>query len=105
MLTFVRPHDAHREAVLSFYSEFEENRETCIGYAVRPSRRNHGLATQILRQGLDLAEQLGFQRVLCVCDDDNAASEKVILRNGGVFENTLFDANEHVFVKRYWIDL
>ena len=76
-----------------------------IGYAVRPSQRNRGIATQILRQGLELAKQFGFSRILCVCDDDNAASEKVILRNGGILENKLFDPEEAVWVKRYWISL
>ncbi len=74
-----------------------------IGYAVRPSARNRGLATQILRQCLQLAKQFGFDRVLCVCNADNVASEKVILKNGGVLENQLYDPEENVEVKRYWI--
>lgn len=76
-----------------------------IGYAVKPSRRNRGLATEILAQGLREAEKFGFEKILAVCDEDNYASEKVILRNGGVFENRIFDGEEKVFVKRYWIDL
>ena len=48
-------------------------------------------------------ESVGF--FLCVCDEDNLASEKVILKNGGIFENSLYDEEECVFVKRYWIDL
>ena len=31
--------------------------------------------------------------------------KKVIINNGGIFENKLFDPNEKVFVKRYWIKL
>lgn len=76
-----------------------------VGYAVRPTERNRGLATQMLQQGLALARQFGFDRLLCVCDEDNYASEKVILKNGGVLENTLYDADEQVTVKRYWIAL
>ncbi len=76
-----------------------------IGYAVKPSKRNHGLATQILKQGLEISKVLGFEKILAVCDEDNYASEKVIIKNGGVFENKLFDDDENVFVKRYWIDL
>ena len=76
-----------------------------IGYAVRPSLQNRGYATQMLRQGLEISRGFGFDKILAVCDDDNFASEKVILKNGGVLENTLFDADEGVFVKRYWIDL
>ena len=53
-----------------------------IGYAVRPSERNRGLATQMLGQGVELAGRLGFERVLCVCDGDNYASERVILKRG-----------------------
>ena len=86
-------------------TEFLRNYGGHIGYAVRPSKRNHGLATQMLKQGLEIAKQYGFDRILCVCDDDNYASEKVILKNGGVFENKLYDSDEKVFVKRYWIEL
>lgn len=76
-----------------------------VGYAVRPSERSRGLATQILRRGLEIAADFGFDRILAVCDDDNIASEKVIIHNNGVFENKLFDEDEGVFVKRYWIEL
>ena len=74
-----------------------------IGYAVRPSERGRGLATQMLKQGLAIARGFHFERVLCVCDNDNCASERVILKNGGIFESELFDPAENVTVKRYWI--
>lgn len=76
-----------------------------IGYAVRPSDRNRGLATQMLKQGLMIAKEFGFSKVLAVCDEDNLASEQVILKNSGVLENKLYDHAEAVFVKRYWIEL
>ncbi len=76
-----------------------------IGYAVRPSKRNLGWATKMLEHGLVLSREFGFSRILCVCDEDNYASEKVILKNGGILENKLYDPDEQVFVKRYWIDL
>lgn len=76
-----------------------------IGYAVRPSMQNRGLATEMLREGLRLAKDYGFDRVLCVCDEDNLASEKVILKNGGVLEDIRYDADEKTNVKRYWISL
>lgn len=76
-----------------------------IGYAVRATRRNQGLATQILKQGLQIAKTLGFEQVLVVCDDDNYASEKVIIKNSGVYENKMYSEEENVFVKRYWISL
>ena len=74
-----------------------------IGYAVRPTMRNRGIATRILSQGIDIAIGLGINKLLLVCDEDNYASEKVILNNDGKFENKLFDEEEQVYVKRYWI--
>lgn len=84
-------------------TDFLRNFGGHIGYAVRPSARRRGLATQILRQGLTLAAQFGFTQVLCVCDADNYASERVIRKNGGVLENILYDPDEQVDVKRYWV--
>lgn len=86
-------------------TEFLLNFGGHIGYAVRPSARNRGMATQMLKQGLELAKQFGFERILCVCDEDNYASEKVILKNGGILENELYDPDEKVVIKRYWIQL
>lgn len=74
-----------------------------IGYAVSPSKRNRGYATEILKIGIKLAKDFGIGELLLVCDEDNIASEKVILKNGGVFENKKFDPEENVFVKRFSI--
>lgn len=76
-----------------------------IGYAVRPSLRNRGIATKMLEKGLKIAKNLGMDSVLCFCDEDNVASEKVIINNGGKLINIVFDPEENVFVKRYRIDL
>ena len=86
-------------------TEYLANYGGHIGYAVRPSKRKRGLATQILKQGLEIAEGFGFDRILCVCDEDNYASENVILKNGGILENQLYDPEEKVTVKRYWITI
>ncbi len=76
-----------------------------VGYAVRPSARNRGLATRMLQHGCALARQLGFSRLLCVCDETNLASEKVIVKNGGELKDTQYDPEEGVAVRRYWIQL
>lgn len=76
-----------------------------IGYAVRPTKQNKGYGTKILNQGIEIAKNFGFEKILCICDEDNIASEKVIIRNGGIFENKLYDKDDAVFVKRYWIKL
>ena len=76
-----------------------------IGYAVRPSRRNNGLATQILKQGLTIAKDNHLKKVLAAVNEDNLASIQVILKNNGKLENELFDPYEHVVIKRFWFSL
>ncbi len=74
-----------------------------IGYGIRPSARQRGLATWATRRMLDEARMLGLDRVLAVCGVDNVASVKTIERCGGVFEgsrDTKFGP-----ARRYWIEL
>lgn len=59
-----------------------------IGYDVRRSRRGEGHATAMLRAALDVAHDLGIERALLTCDEDNLPSRAVIERNGGVLEDT-----------------
>lgn len=73
-----------------------------IGYAVRPAHRRQGYATEILNQGLHVLDRLGVPAVLVTCDDDNAASIRTIVANGGVLENTEMRSGE-VPKRRYWI--
>lgn len=76
-----------------------------IGYAVLPEFRNRGYATQILREATRFAhDELGLNRVLVTCDDDNAASIRVIEKNGGVYEDTYDDSTLRFPKRRYWID-
>jgi predicted acetyltransferase len=74
-----------------------------IGYGVRPAFRGRGYATEILRQAVALARTEGVERILVVCDDDNAASSRVIERNGGVLESVVTPADGGAPIRRYWI--
>lgn len=73
-----------------------------IGYGVRPSERKKGYASLMLNLGLDIAKELGINRVLVTCNKTNIASAKTIMKNGGVLENEVLDDGE--LVQRYWID-
>jgi len=70
-----------------------------IGYSVRPSRRGQRHATRALGLAVRRSAELGLDRVLVTCDDDNLASARTIERNGGVREDTRNGK------RRYWIEI
>lgn len=74
-----------------------------IGYSVRPSERGKGYAKEMLRLNLENARALGIPKVMITCDEDNTASEKTILANGGVYEKTVCVDGQNI--RRYWITL
>lgn len=76
-----------------------------IGYSVCPSERRQGYAKEQLRLALIEAGKLGIAKVLVTCDNHNIASEKTILANGGIYENTYIDPENHSQTKRFWIEV
>ncbi|GAB2872881.1 GNAT family N-acetyltransferase [Nocardioides pacificus] len=83
----------------SIDTEFLRTQGGHIGYSIRPSRRRRGHAARALGLGLDRARELGLDRVLLTCDEDNVASARTIETQGGVFESTLLGK------RRFWISL
>jgi len=75
-----------------------------IGYGIRPSERRKGYATQILALSLQKAKELGIGKALVVCDATNLASERTILKNGGVADESFVEEDGNI-VKRYWIEM
>ena len=76
-----------------------------IGYVVVPDCRRSGYATEMLRLSVRLAhDQLGINRVLVTCDDDNVASIRTIEKNGGLLESIVRAADLDTPKRRYWID-
>ena len=74
-----------------------------IGYSVRKSERNKGYAKQMLKLALEKCKELKIKKVLITCDEDNIASEKVILSANAKFEDIRCIDGENK--KRFWIDL
>lgn len=75
-----------------------------IGYAVRPASRRRGYATEMLRQALVRAGQVGLDRAMVCCDEANVASAAVIERCGGVLQDVVGPGGGHPRTRRYWID-
>lgn len=76
-----------------------------IGYSVRPSERRKGYAKLMLSTALPFCRRIGLNKVLITCIDGNIGSEKTIVANGGVYENSIYEEKEGVFLKRFWIEL
>ena len=75
-----------------------------IGYGVRPGFRRRGYATEILRQSLVMAREIGVVSALVVCDDDNVGSATVIEACGGTFDKVVPGHAGGKPMRHYWID-
>ncbi len=83
----------------SIDNEFLRTQGGHIGYSIRPSCRRRGHASRALGLALDRARELGLERVLLTCNEDNVGSSRTIEARGGRFESVLNGK------KRYWIEL
>ena len=75
-----------------------------IGYSVRKTERNKGYAKQMLKLALEKCKELKMKKILITCDEDNIASEKVILSANAKFEDIRNVDGENK-KKRFWIEL
>jgi predicted acetyltransferase len=76
-----------------------------IGYSVRPSRRNQGLATVLLNLTLRRASKMGLREILVTCDKLNVVSARVIQKNGGRLDSEVQRQDGDGVTQRYWITL
>ena len=58
-----------------------------IGYGIRSTARQHGLATWALGRIPDEARGLGLTRMLTICEAGDLAAVKTIEPHGGVLED------------------
>lgn len=76
-----------------------------IGYSIRPSERRKGYAKAMLAAVLPFCREINLEKILITCNDNNIASEKTIISNGGIYESTVFEPGENIQLKRFWITL
>lgn len=75
-----------------------------IGYSIRPNERRKGYAKQQLKLALAKCRDLGLDRVLVTCNENNEASRRTILANGGVMEDVRTKPTGER-LQRFWITL
>ena len=88
-----------------YLNEYLEKFGGHVGYSVAPSERRKGYASAMLRAALEKCRALGIESVLITCYRENEASRRTILKNGGVYDSTVFEEKDGKYCERYWIDL
>lgn len=103
---YVREEDQKVVGVIQIrhkFNEFLEKYAGHIGYCVVPGERNKGYAAQMLALVLPVCAELGINDVLVTCLEDNEASRRTIIKNGGVYESTVLEPRSQSRIERYWI--
>ena len=86
-------------------NDFLRNYAGHIGYSVRPSERRKGYAAWMLSSVLPYCKSLDINDVLVSCLVGNEGSRRTILRNGGVYAETVLEPREDVLLEKYWIHI
>lgn len=71
-----------------------------IGYIIRPSSRGKGYGNIMLHEILKKAKEKKITKALLTCDSENHISQKVIIQNGGIFDES---SNQNKI--KFWIKL
>lgn len=59
----------------------------------------------MLKAILPYCKEIGLDKILISCIDNNIGSEKTILNNGGIYESTVYEQDRKRNLKRFWITL
>ncbi len=105
---YIRESDGKMVGVIQirhYFNDFLEKYGGHIGYSVAPSERRKGYATQMLALVLPKCRKLGIKKLLISCIQGNEGSRKTILKNGGIYESTVYEEAHERYLERYWIDL
>lgn len=91
--------------VRHYFNEYLEKYAGHIGYSVRPSERRKGYATWMLINIKPFCRSIGLDKILVCCLNNNVGSKKTILKNGGIYDGTVYNESKNKYLERYWINL
>ena len=101
--------DNHFYGELHLRHQLNEKLLTCggtIGYGIRWSKRGFGYGKYMLKLGLEYCKNvLDIRKALITCNDDNFASEGVMLANGAIFGEIVKDPDDGRLLKKYWVNI
>lgn len=75
-----------------------------IGYCVRYGEWGKGYGTYMLKLALEKAREMGLERVLITCNENNTASARVMEKNGCEYTDTV-TCSDGSRTRRYWKSL
>lgn len=105
---FVREEDNRLVGMIQvrhYFNDYLSKYGGNIGYSIRPSERQKGYAKAMLGAVLPFCREIKLEKILITCNDNNIASEKTIISNGGIYESTVYEPDENINLKRFWITL
>ena len=78
-----------------------------MGYGVAPKHRGNGYAAKMIEMAMPFMKQVGIDRCLITCVQENVASAKSIVNAGGVLENEveIIRNGQPKIGQRYWVDV
>ncbi|MBK1813762.1 GNAT family N-acetyltransferase [Clostridium sp. YIM B02505] len=74
-----------------------------IGYDISPCHRKKGYGTEILRQAINKAKEIGIEEPIVTCNIYNLASKRIIEKNHGLLLGEIFDEEENEELYEYKI--
>ncbi len=94
-----------RVSVRHSLNEMLRKRGGNIGYAVAEPYRRSGYATEMVRQSLQYCRDLGLDKIMITCSDNNIPSWKIIEKFHGELQDKVWDEEDNEMIRRYWIPL
>lgn len=86
--------------VRHYFNEYLEKYAGHIGYSVRPSERRKDYASWMLNNIKQFCRSIGLDKILVCCLNNNVGSRKTILKNGGIYDGTVYNESQNKLFRK-----